>query len=143
LLKGTSDAVTNQSKIMTTYNNHTSVLDETTLTSLGGTSGLASPLVKRVITLYRQEAAKLVHGIENALSIADEDGLARSAHTLKSSSASIGAHSLSHVAKQIEQLARQQRAVEAHALIAVLKHEFAQLMDELTSFEQKLTPSIA
>lgn len=65
----------------------------------------------------------------------------RSAHTLKSSSASIGAYSLSHVAKQIEYLARQERTVEAQALLIVLQREFAQLMDELTSFEQKLTPS--
>lgn len=128
---------------MTTYNNHTSVLDETTLTSLGGTSGLASPLVKRVITLYRQEAAKLVHGIEKALLVDDQDVLARAAHTLKSSSASIGAYSLSHVAKQIEHLARQGRTAEARALQVILQQEFAQLMDELASFEQKLTPTVA
>jgi HPt (histidine-containing phosphotransfer) domain-containing protein len=128
---------------MTTYNNHTLVLDETTLTSLGGTSGLASPLVKRVITLYRQEAAKLVHGIEIALSEDALEVVTRSAHTLKSSSASIGAYSLSHVAKQIEHLARQGYRVEVVALLTVLQQEFAQLMDELASFEQKLTPTIA
>ena len=61
---------------MTFLDDHkTSVLDETTLTSLGGTSGLASPLVKRVITLYRQEAEKLVHGIESAFEVDDQEVL--------------------------------------------------------------------
>ena len=116
-----------------------SVLDETTLTSLGGTSGLASPLVKRVITLYRQEAEKLVHGIENAFEVDDQEVLSRSAHTLKSSSASIGANALSHVAKHIEHLARQARIAEAKALSTVLSSEFTRLKDELNSLEQKLT----
>jgi HPt (histidine-containing phosphotransfer) domain-containing protein len=126
---------------MTTLNdNKTSVLDESTLTSLGGTSGLASPLVKRVITLYRQEATKLVHGIESACRADDQEVLLRSAHTLKSSSASIGAYALSQVAKQIEHLARQSHLAEAQALLMDLLYEFTRLMDELNFFEQKLTP---
>ncbi len=120
-----------------------SVLDESTLTGLGGTSGLASPLVKRVITLYRQEAAKLVQGIECAIDAGDSEVLARFAHTLKSSSASIGANALSHVAKQVEHLARQLHIAEAKALLTVLHIELAQLMDELTSFEQKLVATAA
>lgn len=127
----------------TSYHYRTSVLDETTLTGLGGTSGLASPLVKRVITLYRQEAAKLVQGIESALEAGDSEVLARFAHTLKSSSASIGAYALSHVAKQIEHIARQADIAEAKALLTILRVEFAQLMDELTSFEQKLVATAA
>jgi HPt (histidine-containing phosphotransfer) domain-containing protein len=120
----------NKRNIMTTLNDKkTAVLDESTLTSLGGTSGLASPLVKRVITLYRQEATKLVHGI-----------LLRSAHTLKSSSASIGAYALAQVAKQIEHFAQQASITEAKALLAQLLSEFTRLMDELNFFEQKLTP---
>lgn len=115
-----------------------SVLDITTLTSLGGKSGLASPLVKRVITLYRQEASKLVQGIEKALENNDHELLLRHAHTLKSSSASIGAVAVSQVARQIEQLARQGHSVELHTLFAVLHLELTQLMDELTFFELTL-----
>ena len=129
---------------MTNLQKHnTSVLDETTLTSLGGASGLASPLVKRVIVLYRQEATKLVHGIESACQSDDKDVLLRAAHTLKSSSASIGANALSHVAKQIEHLARQARIAEVKAMLAELLGEFSRLMDELNFFEQKLTQKIA
>lgn len=126
---------------MTTLNDKkTSVLDESTLTSLGGTSGLASPLVKRVIALYRQEATKLVHGIESACKSDDQEILLRFAHTLKSSSASIGAYALAQVAKQIEHFARQASITEAKALLAQLLSEFTRLMDELNFFEQKLTP---
>ncbi len=118
------------------------VLDETTLTSLGGALGLASPLVKRVIVLYRQEATKLVHGIESACQSDDKDLLLRAAHTLKSSSASIGANALSQVAKQIEHLTRQARIADVKAMLVELLGEFSRLMDELNFFEQKLTQKI-
>lgn len=114
-------------------------IDETTLASLGGTSGLASPLVRRVITLYRQEAEKMVHGIEKAMSGGDVATAFRAAHSLKSSSASIGAHTLSEVAKQIEALLKQGQLQQAQPWLVVLRTEYTQLMDELVFFEQKIS----
>jgi len=114
-------------------------IDEATLTSLGGISGLASPLVRRVITLYRQEAEKMVHGIEKALSDGDVITAFRAAHSLKSSSASIGAHTLSEVAKQLESLIKQGHLQQAESWLVVLRTEYTQLMDELVFFEQKLS----
>ena len=114
-------------------------IDEATLTSLGGISGLASPLVRRVITLYRQEAEKMVHGIEKALSDGDVITAFRAAHSLKSSSASIGAHTLSEVAKQLESLIKQGHLQQAESWLVVLRTEYTQLIDELVFFEQKLS----
>ena len=114
-------------------------IDETTLASLGGTSGLASPLVRRVITLYRQEAEKMVHGIEKALSDGDMSTAFRAAHSLKSSSASIGAHALSEVAKTIESFARQGDISQMQTYLVILRAEFTQLMDELVFFEHKIS----
>ena len=121
------------------YQKNTTKIDEATLTSLGGASGLASPLVRRVITLYRQEAEKMVHGIEKAMSGGDVATAFRAAHSLKSSSASIGAHTLSEVAKQIEALLKQGQLQQAQPRLVVLRTEYTQLMDELVFFEQKIS----
>jgi HPt (histidine-containing phosphotransfer) domain-containing protein len=119
--------------------NTTTKIDEATLISLGGASGLASPLVRRVITLYRQEAEKMVHGIEKAMSDGDVATAFRAAHSLKSSSASIGAHTLSEVSKQIEALLKQGQLQQAQPWLVVLRTEYTQLMDELVFFEQKIS----
>ena len=104
------------------------VLDARVLTSIGGNSGLASPLVERLLTLFRQEAIKLVHGIENALATEDQEALLRQSHTLKSSSASIGGFALSQVARDIEHCARQSELAEAGDLTGVLRTECDRLM---------------
>lgn len=113
-------------------------LDLRVLTSIGGNSGLASPLVKRLIGLYRQEASKLVHGIEYALAAQDQEALLRQSHTLKSSSASIGAHPLSRVAGHIEHFARKSALAEAGALTRALHAETARLMTALDALEPLL-----
>ena len=114
------------------------VLDVMVLTSIGGKSGLASPLVKRLLALFRQEASKLVHGIEYALAAEDQEALLRQSHTLKSSSASIGAQLLSQVARHIEQFARQSELAEAGALTGDLRTEFARLLVALDALESQL-----
>jgi HPt (histidine-containing phosphotransfer) domain-containing protein len=114
------------------------VLDVMVLTSIGGNSGLASPLVKRLLALFRQEASKLVHGIEYALAAEDQEALLRQSHTLKSSSASIGAQLLSRVARHIEQFARQSELAEAGALTGDLRTEFARLLVALDALESQL-----
>lgn len=113
-------------------------LDVRVLTSIGGNSGLASPLVRRLLGLFRQEASKLVHGIEYALAAQDQEALLRHSHTLKSSSASIGAQALSQVARDIEQFARQSELAEAGALTGALLAESARLMAALDALEPQL-----
>ena len=114
------------------------VLDARVLTSIGGNTGLASPLVERLVTLFRQEAIKLVHGIENALATEDQEALLRQSHTLKSSSASIGGFALSQVARDIEHCARQSELAEAGALTGDLRTEFARLLVALDALESQL-----
>jgi HPt (histidine-containing phosphotransfer) domain-containing protein len=77
-------------------------LDQSVLINLGGAAGLASPLIKRVITLYQQDANQMVNGISHALSVMDFEQAFRLAHSLKSSSATIGAYVVAEIAKQIE-----------------------------------------
>ena len=63
-------------------------------------------LVKRVLETYQGSLAKLGDQLRTALAAADWAVVARVAHTLKSSSASIGALGLSTLCAEIERLLR-------------------------------------
>ncbi len=65
--------------------------------------------------------------------IEDWQAAFRLAHTLKSSSASVGAYALSEIAKQIESLIRQQQSQQACALVQILQTEYQQVMSELVA----------
>lgn len=122
-------------------NNSTQVLDVEVLTSIGGALGLASPLVRRLLTVYRQEALKLVHGIDRTLIAGEQHELVRCAHTLKSSSASLGAEPLAAVARQIESFARNSQFAEVGMLVQELHNQYYCLLEELNRLEQQLPPS--
>jgi HPt (histidine-containing phosphotransfer) domain-containing protein len=63
-------------------------------------------LVKRVLATYQASLAKLVEQLRGALTEGAWDQVSRVAHTLKSSSASIGALALSALCADIERLLR-------------------------------------
>jgi HPt (histidine-containing phosphotransfer) domain-containing protein len=63
-------------------------------------------LVKRVLATYQVSLAKLVEQLRAARADGAWDQVARVAHTLKSSSASIGALALSSLCADIERLLR-------------------------------------
>jgi HPt (histidine-containing phosphotransfer) domain-containing protein len=63
-------------------------------------------LVKRVLVTYQASLAKLVEQLHQARADAAWDQVSRVAHTLKSSSASIGALALSALCADIERLLR-------------------------------------
>jgi len=74
-------------------------------------------LVKRVLATYQASLAKLVEELRAARGDAAWDKVARVAHTLKSSSASIGALALSALCADIERLLRAGDHAGADALI--------------------------
>ncbi len=74
-------------------------------------------LVKRVLATYQASLAKLVHQLRLARTEGAWDQVSRVAHTLKSSSASIGALGLSAVCADIERLLR---AGESAAVLPLL-----------------------
>jgi signal transduction histidine kinase/CheY-like chemotaxis protein len=63
-------------------------------------------LLSRLIALYRDDSSQLLADIDNAMKIRDAEGVARAAHTLKSSSANLGATNVAAIARQIEHSAR-------------------------------------
>ena len=74
-------------------------------------------LVKRVLATYQASLAKLVDQLRSAQADQGWDQVSRVAHTLKSSSASIGALALSALCADIERLLRAGDNVAAEALL--------------------------
>src|SRR5689334_21137437 len=63
-------------------------------------------LLSRLIALYRDDSSQLLADIDNGLKVNDAEAIARAAHTLKSSSANLGATNVAAIARQIEHSAR-------------------------------------
>jgi CheY-like chemotaxis protein len=63
-------------------------------------------LLARLIALYRDDSSQLLADIDNAMKASDAEAVARAAHTLKSSSANLGATNVAAIARQIEHAAR-------------------------------------
>jgi CheY-like chemotaxis protein/HPt (histidine-containing phosphotransfer) domain-containing protein len=62
----------------------------------------ASEVLSAVIDIYLEETPKLLQAMESAIAQKDAPQLGRAAHTLKSSSATLGAMNLSKLSKELE-----------------------------------------
>ncbi len=74
-------------------------------------------VLTRVIDLFSLDAPRLVADMLEAVKSNDADALRHAAHTLKSTSANVGAVSLSTSCREIEQLARSTEVVAAGARV--------------------------
>jgi len=63
-------------------------------------------LLERIINLYLSDAPRLMEGILSAAEKGDTESLLRATHTLKSSSANVGATGLSELCRKVEGMAR-------------------------------------
>jgi HPt (histidine-containing phosphotransfer) domain-containing protein len=97
----------------------------------------ANHLLQRVLTAFQSSVARLVPQAREACAAGDLGGVRHVAHTLKSSSASIGATALAQMCGEIESMIRLDQAdtlgprVEAMcAEIDTVLHALQQLLDE-------------
>jgi len=79
--------------------------------------------VDKVLEMYAGSATLLMSTIVAAIDSNDADGAAMAAHSLKSSSANVGALALSSLCETIEQLASERRLVEARQWIDELQRQ--------------------
>ena len=66
-------------------------------------------LLARLIALYRDDSSQLLADMDNGLKVGDAEAVARAAHTLKSSSANLGATNVAAIARAIETLGARRR----------------------------------
>ena len=74
-------------------------------------------LFEELVGLFVADAQRQVRAIEEALTAGDARTLERCAHTLKSSSASLGAGELSSICFELEKLGRAGSLAQAEALV--------------------------
>ncbi|MGH8644145.1 MAG: response regulator [Gammaproteobacteria bacterium] len=81
-------------------------------------------IVVKVLGMYLENSPKLVNDIEQAAQRQDGKALHLAAHTLKSSSATLGATALAELCKQLEALGRQGGQQQIGGQVAELRQEY-------------------
>jgi signal transduction histidine kinase/DNA-binding response OmpR family regulator/HPt (histidine-containing phosphotransfer) domain-containing protein len=84
----------------------------------------APDILAKIINLYLENSPGLVAGMHEALASQDADKLRTCAHTLKSSSANVGAETLAGLCKELEAMGRDAKLVGAAATLDVVDFEF-------------------
>jgi CheY-like chemotaxis protein len=102
------------------------------LNRLGGDRDLLDELVE----VFKGECPKLMERIRVAIARQDAQGLEGAAHSLKGSSAQVGALAVSQIASEIERLARSQNVESTREHSRLLQNEIERLFAELESIGQ-------
>jgi two-component system, sensor histidine kinase and response regulator len=103
-----------------------------TLERLDGDRGLFDELVE----VFRSECPKVMGEIRRALVVQDKERMERAAHTLKGSSANVGAIAVSQAAAEIENLAGAGNLSAVAEQFAVLQNEIERLFAEMDSLSR-------
>ena len=81
-------------------------------------------MLSRIIKIYLESSPKLLQALRDAIA-QDEAGAAeairQAAHSLKSSSANLGAVVLSDLCKELEQMGRDNRTTDASAVLSEIE----------------------
>jgi CheY-like chemotaxis protein/HPt (histidine-containing phosphotransfer) domain-containing protein len=114
------------------------VLDRQVLDQLGALRTNGKPdLLTRTINLYLVESPKLMQQLKQAALTSDAPEIVRSAHSLKSCSANVGATVLSRYFADIEMSGRRADAEEARRIFAKIEDEHDRVQCALSAeFEQ-------
>jgi HPt (histidine-containing phosphotransfer) domain-containing protein len=80
--------------------------------------------VVHLIDTFLTDAPKRLAALGSAYTAGDIDNFRRAAHTLKSSSGQIGAHSYAETAKIVEMAAREGRMAQSGELVVILERDF-------------------
>lgn len=111
-----------------------SVLDQSVLSSLKELQDPGDPdIVAEVGGLFIEHSPEKVEAIIRSVEKGDAKGLQLAAHSLKSSSAYIGAMRLSALAKELEMMGRSSSLTGAEEKAQALRDEFALAMKAIES----------
>lgn len=104
---------------------HATALDQKILENIRGLQKEGEPsLIDKIITIYLQTTSKLLRDLSEAVAASDVQATKKAAHSLKSSSANVGATKLSELCKEVEAMGRNNSIRGASALVTKIKHEY-------------------
>ncbi|HLA71762.1 MAG TPA: response regulator [Steroidobacteraceae bacterium] len=92
-------------------------------------------LLSRLIALYRDDSSQLLADIDNGMKVGDAEVVARAAHTLKSSSANLGATNVAAIARKIETAARQGDITDLPGSLTQLRAQRTVALSELEALD--------
>lgn len=98
------------------------VLDHSMLEEL---REIAGDETARIISLFLEDAPRLITALEKGAAVPDLEAMREAAHTLKSSSANVGAMALSAAAKRVELGARAMKLDRPAVAVALVIAEYA------------------
>jgi len=99
--------------------------------------GQGDALLRRVIEAFLQDAPRHLAALREAAAGSDTDAIRKAAHSLKSSSANVGAEGLAKLFRDLEQLARAEQTEGAADLLAQLEREFQSVRQTLSTILAK------
>jgi HPt (histidine-containing phosphotransfer) domain-containing protein len=91
----------------------------------------APNLLNKIIGLYLESSPGLLQKLRDAVAGEDAEALRQAAHSLKSSSANLGATRLATLCKELEQRGRESRLEDAPGLLGELEVSYVQAREAL------------
>ncbi|MGD1713328.1 response regulator [Dapis sp. BLCC M172] len=114
------------------------VIDKAVLEELKEMAGYDPEMVVEIINCYLEDTPKLLNEITQAIEKEQAELLQKSAHTMKSSSASVGATNLSQLCKELESIGRGGATEGTDVILSQVKAEYERvenaLRDELQAY---------
>jgi two-component system sensor histidine kinase/response regulator len=98
-----------------------------------------SALVQRVVNAYVDDTPQHLQTLRQAIVRGDTGCLRKVAHSLKSSSANVGAEALAQMCKEMENLGRNDTTEGAAGILTDMEHEFQAARDSLSAILEKET----
>jgi len=86
-----------------------------------------------MVSVFRDESAKLLYEIRSGVSRRDGEAVERAAHSLKGALAALAARAASAAALRLESIGRERDLSGVDAAWSVLEHEMGRLQKELCS----------
>lgn len=96
-------------------------------------------ILGKVISVYLDSSQTLMESVRGAVEKGDFDGLHRAVHTLKSSSAYLGALVFSGMCKELEMMGRDKRLEGAQDRLSALEQEYARVREFLEKHSASLS----
>jgi len=116
-------------------------LDPNALASIRALHREGGPdILGKAVGTYLATSPTLLQGLKEAVAAGDSTGVQKAAHTLKSSSATLGAQSLADLCKTMEALGRTQSMGETPQLLTRIETEFLAAREALAALMQGGSP---
>jgi len=141
-LSGMTSLTSINNPVKPTFSENHDLLDPDILKQIQALQRPGKPLVlERVIGLFLENTPEIFQNIQSAISAQDGEELRAAAHSLKSSSANVGAKVLSKLCLQMEEMGKEQRLQDANALLdemmTVLPQTCSALKNQLSEESQQ------